>query len=403
MTMSSKSRREYLNAMRQRYQRALSRKERTEIISEVVKVLEYNRKYVITILNQLPASSKPPAKRHRPLKYIEAMPVVELAWEALDYPCAERLHPVLLSTAELLAHHNEIFLTTEVSEQLSQISRATLARRLVKWRSPKRAFTRLKPNSKIKSEVPIDIYDWDEDKPGALELDLVEHNGGSSLGQFAYTLTVVDIVSGYSRRRAMLGRGQRGVFKELKLILSRWPFTPWALHSDSGSEFLSGHLVRFCKESGLEFTRSRPYRKNDNAHVEQKNRQFVREMVGYERYDTLEEVAWLNEIYALLDAYVNLFLPIRKVVLKERKGAKVKKSYDIAKTPFQRLIEKNVLSNNIKSALLKQYQTLNPLALHRQLEKLLAKEQLDISSKPALEKEPSQANVSVDERVKVFC
>lgn len=324
------------------------------------------------MLNQLPASPRPSVKRHRPLKYIEALPVIQLVWEALDYPCAERLHPVLLSTAEILAKHNEVFLTEEILEQLSQISRATLARRLTKWSSPKRALPCFKPNSKIKSQVPIDIYAWDEDKPGALEIDLVEHNGGLSLGHFAYTLNTVDIVSGYSRRRAVLGRGQRGVFEAIKLILSQWPFTPWALHSDSGSEFLSGHLVRFCKEYGLEFYRSRPYQKNDNAHVEQKNRQFVREIVGYQRYDTPEDVTWLNEVYGLLDVYVNLFLPMRKVVFKERQGAKVRKRYDIARTPFQRLLEKDVLNNGIKSDLLEQHQSLNPLALHRELEGLLS-------------------------------
>jgi len=144
------------------------------------------------------------------------------------------------------------------------------------------------------------------------------------------------------------------------------------LHSDSGSEFLSGHLVRFCKEYGLEFSRSRPYQKNDNAHVEQKNRQFVREIVGYERYDTPEDVTWLNEVYGLLDVYVNLFLPMRKVVFKERQGAKVRKRYDIARTPFQRLLEKDVLNDGIKSDLLEQQQSLNPLALHRELEGLLS-------------------------------
>jgi len=224
--MSSKSRREYLSTMQQRYKTVTSRSEKTEIINEVVRVLDYHRKYVTAVLNQLPASPRPSVKRHRPLKYIEALPVIQLVWEALDYPCAERLHPVLLSTSEILAKHNEVFLTEEILEQLSQISRATLARRLTKWCSPKRALPRFKPNSKIKTQVPIDIYAWDEDKPGALEIDLVEHNGGSSLGHFAYTLNTVDIVSGYSRRRAVLGRGQRGVFEAIKLILSQWPFTP---------------------------------------------------------------------------------------------------------------------------------------------------------------------------------
>jgi len=380
MSMSLKSRREYLNAMRQRYQQTTSRTEKIKMINEVVRVLDYHRKHATTVLNQPLSAPKPPVKRHRPLKYLEAMPVIQSVWEALDYPCAERLHPMLLPTAEILARHNEIFLTEEICEQLSQISRATLARRLAKWVSPKQSLPQNKPYNKIKSEVPINVYTWDEDKPGAVEIDLVEHNGGSSLGQFAYTLTMVDIVTGYSRRRATLGKGQKGIFKEIKLLISQWPFIIWALHSDSGSEFLSDHLVRFCKENGLEFSRSRPYRKNDNAHVEQKNRQYVREMVGYERYDTFEEVAWLNEVYALLDAYVNLFLPMRKVIFKERNGAKTKKRYDTAQTPFQRLTEKDVLNDKMKADLLKQYFSLNPLALHRQLEKLLAKETLVVSS-----------------------
>lgn len=380
MNMSSNSRREYLNTMRQRYQQTSTRTERTEIINEAVKVLDYHRKYIITALNQLPVKARPIFRRQRPLKYLEAMFVIELVWEALDYPCAERLHPMLLPTAEILERHDEILLTEEISEQLSQISRATLARRLVKWRSPKRSLPHFKPTNKIKAEVPIDAYAWDEDKPGAIEVDLVEHNGGSSLGQFAYTLTVVDIVTGYSRRRAVLGKGQRGIFKEIELILSQWPFAIWALHSDSGSEFLSAHLLRFCKEKNLEFTRSRPYCKNDNAHVEQKNRQYVREIVGYERHDTPEEVVWLNEIYALLDPYVNLFLPMRKVVFKERQGGKTKKRYDTAQTPFQRATEKDVINDVMKSSLLKQYYSLNPLQLHRQIENLIAKEGFPISN-----------------------
>lgn len=403
MTMSTKSRHEYMNTMRQRYQKTSSRAEKTEIINEVVKVLGYHRKYVTTALNQLPASPKSSVKRHRPLKYLEAMPVIQLVWESLDYPCAERLRPVLLSTAENLARHNELGLTEEICEQLSVISQATLARRIAKWHSPKQALPRYKPNNKIKSEVPIDIYAWDEQKPGAIEIDLVEHNGGSTLGHFAYTLNVVDIVTGYSRRRAVLGKGQKGVFKELKLILSQWPHYIWALHSDNGNEFLSDHLVRFCKETGLEFSRSRPYRKNDNPHVEQKNRQLVREMVGYERYDTAEKVAWLNEVYDLLDAYVNLFLPMRKVVFKERKGAKTKKSYDLARTPFQRLTDKEILSAEKESALLEQYQNLNPLALHRQLESLLAKGASDDFKDHSLEKEESLTDDKRYEGQKVKC
>lgn len=368
------SRREYLNIMCQRYRQAVSREEKSRVIEEVISVLGYHRKYAIQILNNRPSTTRNVVRRKRPLQYQEALPVIQLVWEALDYPCAERLHPVLLPTAELLAIHGELSLTPHVRQQLAQISRATLARRLAKWRSPKanRALPHHKSGSRLRSQVPVNRYDWDETRPGALEIDLVEHNGGSSLGHFAYTLTVVDVVTGYSRRRALLGRSQTAVFRELKTILGEWPFWPWGLHTDNGSEFLNNHLVRFCRENNLVFTRSRPYRKNDNAHAEQKNRQYVREIVGYERYDTPEDVAWLNQVYACLDTYVNLFLPLRKVIAKERKGARVRKSFDTARTPLQRLIEAGVLEDYTRARLEYQRQTMNPLQLHRQLERLLA-------------------------------
>jgi len=371
--MSLQSRREYLNTMHKRYCRATSRAEKAQIIDEVVRVVGYHRKYAIQVLNNPVPLSKPPVKRNKPLKYLEALPIIQKVWEALDYPCAERLHPVLTSTAEILAAHGEISLTPELREQLAQISRATLARRLSKFPSPKpKRLSHPKPCSRLRSEIPVETYHWNETRPGALEVDLVEHNGGSSLGHFAYTLTVVDIVTGYSRRRAILGRGQTVVFRELKAILDEWPFKPWGLHSDNGNEFLNSHLLRFCQKYGLTFTRSRPYRKNDNAHVEQKNRQYVREIVGYERYDTPEAVAWLNEVYACLDVYANLFLPMRKVVAKERYGARVRKKYDKARTPFQRLVEAGVLDPETKAKLEYQLYITNPLALHQKLEQLLA-------------------------------
>lgn len=389
MAMSMSSRREYLNAMRLRYHKAILRAEKSKIIDEVVKLLAYHRKHAISVLNQPQTALKPKHKRKRQLLYVDAMPVIETVWEALDFPCAERLHPVLSETAELLARHNELCLTAEISKQLSQISPATLARRLKRWHSPPKTLPQAKPGFKLKKMVPIDTYRWDEQRPGALEVDLVEHNGGSSLGHFAYTLNVVDIVTGYSRRRAVLGKGQKVVFEEIELILQSWPFKPWGLHSDGGGEFLNDHLIRFCHKQGLYFNRSRPYRKNDNAHVEQKNRQFVREIVGYERYDSTEALTWLNEVYALLDPYVNLFLPMRKVVFKERHGSKVVKRYDIAKTPLQRLIEKEVITDDAKTSLLNQYHSLNPLAIHRQIESLLTRGPLSPAKESDPDKEPS--------------
>lgn len=371
--MSLSSRREYLAAMRERYAKARSRADKSRLLDEVTGTLGLNRKYAVQVLNHPASSELPHRKRYRPIKYLAALPVAELVWEALDYPCAERLHPVLLQTAELLAAHGELALTPDARREVAEISRATLARRMIRWRSPKvsRALPRHKPTG-IRSEIPIGTYAWDESRPGALEIDLVEHNGGSSLGQFAYTLSVVDVVSGYSRRRAILGRGQAGVHREMTGIVSEWPFHPWALHADNGSEFLSVNLASFAKKERLFFTRSRPYRKNDNAHVEQKNRQLVREIVGYGRYDTPEHVAWLNQVYACLDPYANLFLPMRKVIAKEREGAHVRKRYDKARTPVQRLLEIGILDQQSKLLLSEQLHSFNPLELHRELESLLA-------------------------------
>lgn len=377
MRMSLATRKEYMFNMRERYLKAKTRKEKSQILDEVVKVTGYHRKHAIQVLNSKTTLFHPKViKRRKSQRYLQSMPIIQKVWEALDYPCAERLHPVLLATADHLARHGELVLSDHIREELSRISQATLARRIKTWRSPKpkkKSFSQSRALSHLRSQVPVETYPWDEQKAGALEIDLVEHNGGSSIGHFAYTLTVVDMVTGFSRRRALLGKSQKAVFEALTVILNEWPFQPWGLHSDNGSEFLNHHLIRFCKKQRLRFTRSRPYCKNDNPHAEQKNRQFVREVVGYERYDTPEAVTWLNDVYAVLDPYANFFLPMRKVVAKQRQGAKMKKRYDQAKTPFVRLVEKGVLSPEKQKTWMQKRQALNPLKMHESLETLLAR------------------------------
>lgn len=371
--MSLKSRREYLAIMRGRYHAAKTRDEKSLILDEVERTCDYNRKYAIRVLCALTPAARPAKiRRKRSRRYQEALPAIQLAWEALDYACAERLHPVLFQTVAQLLAHGELSVNPEIRRQLSAISRATLARRLAEMPTPKprRMLSRPTPSSLIRSEVPLGRYAWDEDRPGAIEIDLVEHNGGSSTGHFAYTLSVVDIVSGWSRRRAVLGRGQTGIHQALQLLLTEWPFRPWGLHSDNGSEFLNHQLLRFAKAHDFKFTRSRPYRKNDNAHVEQRNRQFVRDVVGYTRYDTPQQVDWLNQVYAYLDPYANLVLPTRKIVEKTRHGSHVRKRYDTAKTPFDRLCVAGILSDHTMTALREHIQNQNPLALRRRLEQL---------------------------------
>lgn len=374
MKMSLQSKRDYLRVQQEQYLRKISRAKKSAVVDEVVRITGFHRKYAIQVLNKPIALSAKKSSRVRQRLYTEALPTIRIVWESLDYPCPERLHPVLCETAELLSKHGHVKLTPLIRKQLSNMSRATLGRRLTRWlhEKPKGSYTRSKGVSRHKSDIPVKTYDWNETRPGAIEIDLVEHNGGSSLGHFAYTLSVVDIVSGYSCRSAVLGRGQAGIFQAIQGIIEEWPMKPWGIHSDNGSEFLSDQLRRFCKEQGLEFTRSRPYKKNDNAHVEQKNRQYVREIVGYQRYDTPSDVAWLNEVYACLDPYANLFLPMRKVISKERIGSRVVKRYDIARTPLQRLMEMNVLSEETIMHVNANKHSLDPLGIHRQLEQLIS-------------------------------
>jgi transposase InsO family protein len=359
--------------MRKRYQAATGRQERGELLDELVEVGGYSRKHAISLMNKAPPQR--PVRRAqrpgRPRSYRLCLPAVETVWEVLDYCCAERLHPQLLPLAEWLAEHKEIQLTLEVRRELAAISRATLARRLSEMNRPKPRLLRSgqHPSRLLKSQVPVARYRWDEERPGALEVDLVDHSGGR-YGHHAYTLSVVDVVSAWSRRRAVMGKSQAVVHEALQALLSEWPSEVWALHSDNGSEFLGSHLIEYCRHQGIEYHRSRPYKKNDNAHVEQKNRQLVREIVGYERIDNQPGLDWLNSVYEMLDPYANLILPNLKVIHKSRVGSKIRKRFDTAKTPYERLLEKNAILPNKATELANQKRNLNPLELRRTLDLL---------------------------------
>ena len=376
--LSVVARREYVLAMRKRYRAVTGRAARSALLDELVRVAGYDRKHAITLMNQRPAK-RPGAGRKRsgrPRAYRHCLSVIEVVWEALDYCCAERLHPQLTTLATSLAQHEEIVLTREAREELACISRATLARRLAELPrgKPRLARSGPHPNRMLQVDVPVDRYRWNEDRPGALEVDLVEHNGGSSGGHYACTLSIVDVVSGWTARRAVMGKSQAAVLEALDSLLTAWPSTVWVLHSDNGSEFLGRHLLTYCRERDVTFHRSRPYRKNDNAHVEQKNRQWVRDVVGYERIDTSAGLAWLNAIYEALHAYANLVLPSVKVVRKTRDGSKVTKRYDTAKTPLDRLLHLEAVRADRIDELTHLQDTLNPLELRRTLDRLQRQE-----------------------------
>ena len=235
-----------------------------------------------------------------------------------------------------------------------------------------RARSQTKPGTLLKHQIPIRTFsDWNEARLGFVEIDLASHEGGDPRGDFAYTLDATDICTGWTETVAVRNRAERWVFAGLKEALARFPFEIRGIDSDNGSEFINNHLVRYCSEQKITFTRSRPYRKNDNCFVEQKNSSVVRRTVGYARHDTPGELDLLNELYSRLRLYTNYFQPVMKLVEKTRAGSRVMRKYDQAKTPFARVLKSPHIEKQVKKDLRCDYKELNPVTLGREIDRLL--------------------------------
>ena len=229
-----------------------------------------------------------------------------------------------------------------------------------------------KPGTLLKHQIPIRTFaDWNEAAPGFLEIDLVAHCGTSLRGEYLNTLTMTDINTSWTICTAFMGKSQCFTVEAIEESKSLFPFPILGIDSDNGAEFINGNLSRYCNENKITFTRSRPYKKNDSAHVEQKNWDIVRKMIGYNRYDTYEQLEILKQIHLLLNYYQNYFQPSQKLVSKTRKGAKVTKQYDLAQTPMQRLISQQMTSEQTKQLLTNNYNNLNPAQLLRDINKLV--------------------------------
>jgi len=225
-----------------------------------------------------------------------------------------------------------------------------------------------KPGSLLKSSIPIRTFaDWQEDRPGFLEVDLVSHCGESTEGFYLTTLCAVDVASGWSECVGVWGKGQERVGGAVHRLRQRLPFPLLGLDSDNGSEFINQHLYNYCKRERITFTRSRSYKKNDSCHVEQKNWSVVRRLIGYDRYSSKAALEALNRVYDLTRLYVNFFQPVMKLVEKTRHGARVHKVYDTAQTPYQRLLNARVLTETKRQELAATYYRLNPVTLLRQI------------------------------------
>lgn len=366
-----------------RYQRS-SKKQKGLILAELVQLTEYSRVYARRILRQQGKRTSPGqpwlakvgrrSSRCRAPYYDEQVKVALLKiWRIMDYICGKRLHAALPELVPVLERHNELRCARVTKEKLLRISAATIDRLLQTERRKHqlRSKARTKPGTLLKHQIPIRTFaEWDEQQPGFGEIDLVGHDGGVAAGDYCQTLDLVDVATTWTETRAVRNKAQARVFAALQKVRKDLPFALLGLDSDNGSEFINDELLRYCRQEKITFTRSRPYRKNDNCFVEQKNYSIVRRAVGYARYDTDEQCELLNELYSYLRLYTNFFLPTMKLKCKERNGSKVKKYYDQPLTPYQRVLQAKAVSKAAKDRLRAKYMMLNPAALKRKLERL---------------------------------
>lgn len=385
MRLTMKERKVLTKAMCDQYRKA-RKKNKGDILSQFVEATGYDRCYARWLLRNhgrrvtlkpglvMQGDARPRARPGRKPTYAdEVRDVLKKVWAILDYISGRRLEAALPEVVPRLVVCKELKIKKAVQRQLLTVSAATIDRLLkperAKFTLKRRGCT--KPGTLLKHQIPIRTFsDWDDARPGFMEMDLVGHDGGVGKGDYCFTLDVTDVDSGWSEQIAVRNKAQTAVFDALKDIRQRLPFAVLGLDSDNGSEFINNELERFCKAEEITFTRSRPYRKNDNCYIEQKNWSIVRRFVGYPRYESEQACQALNALYAVLRDYVNFFLPSQKLKEKIRDGAHVLRRYHPAKTPYQRMIESPHIDQNIKKSLKAQYETLNPAALHRLIVKL---------------------------------
>jgi hypothetical protein len=317
-----------------------------------------------------------PRRSSRPPKYgPDVIAALTICWTVLGMPAGKRLAPMLAELVAVLRHFGELVIDEDTAVLLVSMSAATIDRRLAgeraKYRLKGRCTT--KPGSLLKSQIPVRTWaDWDDARPGFVEIDLVGHDGGNPAGPHAFTLTVTDIATGWTENRSVPDKTGKCVRVALNDIASKMPFPILGVDSDNGSEFINVHLLQWCTRRQITFTRARPGNKNDGCHVEQKNWAVVRTVVGYHRYDTAAELLLLNEIWQLQSKLTNYFYPQQKLISKVRKGAKVSKKHDTAATPFHRAIDHPTTTVERVVALTRTYSLINPAATQRQLQALTA-------------------------------
>jgi len=377
--MSPRSKKEYIETIYLRYRNA-SRKLKTLILDEFCATLGYHRKHATRLLKKFKRFRKSKTKRRGRAPFYsqpQILKPLKKIWLAANLPCSKRLKAIL---PLWIPGYIQSFgpLPPQTQEALSRISPATIDRILCPTRIhyKKRGRSTTKPGTLLRNQIPIKTNQWNESRPGFLEADTVAHCGDSLAGTFAYTIDAVDIATGWSEQRAVWGKGETGVLQQIQDIESSLPFPLLGFDCDNGSEFLNYHLYRHFSQRKIpvQFTRSRAYHKQDNAHIEQKNWTHVRQWIGYDRLDNPLTVPLLNTLYTQeWRLFHNFFCPSVKLLAKERIGSKTLKRYDSPKTPFQRIIDSPHLSPQTKQTLAKQLESLNPFVLRKAMEENIKK------------------------------
>jgi hypothetical protein len=373
--MKINEKRSYLETVKKRYRKS-NRKQKKKILDEFCATTGYNRKYAIYALRKRKGKGhKKKSGRRSFYTREEFLRPLKILWQQSDFICSKKLKVIIREW--LPFYENRYGNVDDVTRgQLYRISPATIDRILRPLRPeyPCKGRSGTKPGRILKNQIPIKTDNWDVTKPGFFEADTVAHCGTSLSGNFVWSLTMTDILTGWTENRAIWNKGSAGVVKQVKNIEKSLVFPIYGFDCDNGSEFLNYHLIRYFqkRKKPVQFTRSRPYHKDDNAHVEQKNWTHVRQIFGYARFDKKILVSLMNDLYSNeYSLYQNHFIPTMKLVEKIKINSKYRKRYDKPKTPYQRVMESEDISEEIKEALKKQHESLNPFELKQAMEQKL--------------------------------